>query len=213
MFSALVDFYGISTLYPKQKRYEKARKLFWFLGIFFKHFTLLIRYDNDGRKKQRKEGLMDITSFYLRYYQNLLQYATAMTHNLALAEDLLQECFVRAIESPSFSILTEPQQKSWLYKSLRHLWIDQCRKAQTFQKNQEALYCQEEQEDDLSIVYVAQMLGRLSPAEQQLMTLRYFSGLSSREIGEILALPPATVRTRLRSTISKLKKWIQLEEK
>lgn len=154
---------------------------------------------------------MDFASFYSNYYQTLLHYAVAMTHNLALAEDLLQECFLRAMESPTFFSLKEPQQKSWLYKTLRHLWIDQCRKAQTFQKNQEALSCQEEGEDDLSVVYVAQMLGRLSPAERQLITLRYFSGLSSREIGEILSLPPATVRTRLRTAVIKLRKWIQFE--
>lgn len=44
-------------------------------------------------------------------------------------------------------------------------------------------------------------LAALEPESQQLIALRYFAGLDSTELGAMLGLPPATVRTRLRRAL------------
>lgn len=50
-----------------------------------------------------------------------------------------------------------------------------------------------------------QALAALEPESLQLIGLRYFAGLDSSEIGAMLGVPPATVRTRLRRALSLLR--------
>src|SRR5688572_2966516 len=40
-------------------------------------------------------------------------------------------------------------------------------------------------------------LDRLSPAEREIVVLRYFCNLNSREIGEVLEMPESTIRSHL----------------
>ncbi len=51
---------------------------------------------------------------------------------------------------------------------------------------------------------VRQALGRLEPAMRGLLVLRYFAEFDSREIGRILEVPDATVRSRLRTARKQL---------
>jgi RNA polymerase sigma factor (sigma-70 family) len=53
---------------------------------------------------------------------------------------------------------------------------------------------------------VNEALATLFDEDRQLVALRYFADLNSREIGEIVGLPEATVRGRLRSARKKLAK-------
>jgi RNA polymerase sigma factor (sigma-70 family) len=53
----------------------------------------------------------------------------------------------------------------------------------------------------LDSVDLADALRTLSEAEQQIILLRYFSGFSSTEIGELLEIPSVTVRTKLRRAL------------
>ncbi len=50
-----------------------------------------------------------------------------------------------------------------------------------------------------------QAIASLEPEHQRLIALRYFAGLDSAEIGAMLGVPPATVRTRLRRALTLLR--------
>jgi RNA polymerase sigma-70 factor, ECF subfamily len=56
---------------------------------------------------------------------------------------------------------------------------------------------------------VRQALDALDPATRSLLVLRYFAEFDSREIGELLDLPDATVRGRLRTAREKLAKRLR----
>lgn len=43
----------------------------------------------------------------------------------------------------------------------------------------------------------ASLLALLTPEERRLFTLRYTAGYNASEIGQLLSLPPGTVRSRL----------------
>jgi RNA polymerase sigma-70 factor (ECF subfamily) len=51
---------------------------------------------------------------------------------------------------------------------------------------------------------VNEALAKLAAEDRQLVAMRYFADLNSREIGEIVGLPEATVRGRLRAARRKL---------
>jgi RNA polymerase sigma-70 factor (ECF subfamily) len=49
------------------------------------------------------------------------------------------------------------------------------------------------------------LLATMSPAEQEVLMLGYFEGLSSREIAERVGAPVGTVKSRVRSALGKLR--------
>lgn len=51
----------------------------------------------------------------------------------------------------------------------------------------------------------ASLLALLTPEERRLFTLRYTVGYNASEIGQLLSLPPGTVRSRLAQIRHRLK--------
>ena len=78
-------------------------------------------------------------------------------------------------------------------------------------------HCQEEVRegesvwDDVSGLYVEQMLDRLPRPLRECVYWRYVAGENSTQIAQRLSIPAATVRTRLRSAVMILRS-IQKEE-
>ena len=64
-------------------------------------------------------------------------------------------------------------------------------------------------EEDLSQAAVAQLIARLPETERPIFTMRCFEGYNSKELGELFALPPATIRSRLASAKRRLREWVQ----
>ncbi len=54
-----------------------------------------------------------------------------------------------------------------------------------------------------------QLIARLPNTERSLFTMRYFEGYNSKELGELFALSPATVRSRLASARRRLREWVE----
>lgn len=56
------------------------------------------------------------------------------------------------------------------------------------------------------------LLATMSEAEQEVLMLGYFEGLSSRQIGERVGVPIGTVKSRVRSALAKLRRAFDAEE-
>ncbi len=55
---------------------------------------------------------------------------------------------------------------------------------------------------------VAAALGRLAADDRELVELKVFSGLTFREIADVLAMPQGTVATRYRRALESLRPWL-----
>ena len=153
---------------------------------------------------------MEIQDLYTNFYRELLTYCKAMTKSRASAEDLVQETWLRAFTHwEDVGNLSSGQCRAWLYKTARNLFIDQARKQSRETPADEEQLALASFQEDLSQAAVAQLIGRLPEGEKALFTMRYFEGYNARELGEIFALPPATVRSRLASAKRRLREWIE----
>lgn len=116
---------------------------------------------------------------------------------------------MRAMASAeTLSKLSDGQQKSWLYTTARRIVIDQQRRINRAPPPEdEPVWI-----DDLTRLEVVQLLATLPAESAQIVRMRHFAGMNSVEIGRVLNLAPATVRTRLRSAITKLRKLIESME-
>ena len=63
----------------------------------------------------------------------------------------------------------------------------------------------------LSFADVARLLPQLSMEQQQAVSLVLLGGLTSTEAGRQLSVPAATIRTRLRTAVIRLRRLLQTE--
>ena len=71
-----------------------------------------------------------VEQLYTEFHSRLLARCTAMCHDSAMAEDLVQETFLRALTHiGDLQDLSSEQRRAWLYKTAQRLYIDHIRKA------------------------------------------------------------------------------------
>ena len=103
---------------------------------------------------------------------------------------------------------TERQCKAWLFTTARNLYCDQLRRTAKEEQLLSTFFPEEdsaEPDSALDTVEAASLLALLTPEERRLFTLRYTAGYNASEIGQLLSLPPGTVRSRLAQIRHRLK--------
>ena len=143
-----------------------------------------------------------LTIIYEKYSKRLYLYLLSLCHNHQLAEDLMQETFIKAFMS--LEEVTDGVAQ-WLYKVAKNLFIDTLRKNKNLVLEDE--FDIKTISDDTDILkelivkeknrrlYVA--IQQLSIKERELITLYYFGELKQEEIAKQLGLTHGAVRTAL----------------
>ena len=135
------------------------------------------------------------------------------------AEEITQDTFLKAYQK--LSTLKKPQRfASWLYVIAARLCTAWLRKKRLLTRSLEDTdlgglekatysgYVVEENERtaiEAQREVVKKLLAKLQESERTIVTLRYFSEMSSAEIGEFLGVSANTVRSRLRRAQQRLK--------
>lgn len=166
--------------------------MFWYV-IFTKAF-----------KKTRKE-LITIDDIYRLFYNDLLNFSMSLDYSFAY--DIVSETFCRAIKNQSvFEELNIRQQKAWLFKTARNIFVDMIRKSSReiiTEIFENAIY----KNDDYINLLISDL--KLNSDEQKLLLLRYVHGYNSNEIGAMLDLNPQTVRWKLHQIKKKAQKELE----
>ena len=148
----------------------------------------------------RAEKLLDA------YGDLLLRYAYSYLHNMADAEEVLQDTLVQFLKTaPVF--LNEAHEKAWLLRVAANLSKNRLsynKLRQTDELNEELTA---EGREDLSFVWDA--VKELPVQFREVIHLHYYEGYSTEEIAKILQRNPSTVRSDLRRGREKLKTILQ----
>ena len=129
-----------------------------------------------------------IEELYKKYHQELICWSQSMTGSLHSAEELVQEAFLRAmLHEEVLENLQDQQCRSWLYRTVKNLYvmIDGGKVVEPMEWEE--------------------LLEALPDMEGVIFSLRYLEGYNSKQIGEMLSLPPGTVRFKLSSARQHLK--------
>lgn len=153
-------------------------------------------------KQERYEALVDAL------YQDVFRYGYWLCKNHALAQDLVQETFLRAWRSLD-SLQNDKAAKAWLFTILRR------ENARLYERYRPELVDIEdvsvadadeqspEENMDRDLLHAAIM--KLEAEYREPLLLQVIGGFSGKEIAEILDLNSNTVMTRLFRARSKLK--------
>lgn len=146
---------------------------------------------------------------YETFWDRLEHFCCNLCRDEARAEDLTQEVFLRALQNRTLiNSFTERQCKAWLFTTARNLYCDQLRRAAKEAQLLSTFFPEEDRAEPdfaLDTVEAASLLALLTPEERRLFALRYTAGYNASEIGQLLSLPPGTVRSRLAQIRHRLK--------
>ncbi|NLC57237.1 MAG: sigma-70 family RNA polymerase sigma factor [Armatimonadetes bacterium] len=167
----------------------------------------------------------DEAAFDALFHRHLNRVYALVCHyvgNPEEARDLTQEVFVR-VYAHIRSFRGQSAFTTWLYRIAVNVCLEQQRKAARRRSHaafvplddvDRALSTEEEGPMD-SVVRqetrerVQQAVGDLPEAHRLVVSLRYFQGLSCKEIAEILDCPVGTVNSRLHYAMTKLRAALQ----
>lgn len=132
----------------------------------------------------------------------LRRYATALLHNRADADDLVQDCIERALRQQN-TLLDPKRLGGWLFAILHNV---HCNELQRRQRRGRPLEI-DSLADDLALSAppddraetrdFVRAMGSLSEDHRQILLLAGLEGLSYREIAALLEVPIGTVMSRL----------------
>ena len=135
---------------------------------------------------------------YEDHYKELIAYGTRMGGSKELAEDLVQETFVKALMNTEIvADLSPSKQRAWLYRTFKNLFFDRYRRA--ILENEYEQSCQPAYLEDRGILEIenAILLRSINPQDRAIFQFRYFDGYSAKEISQMMNLPPWTIRSKL----------------
>ena len=175
------------------------------MGESHQEFHLLERARSDATA---------LGQLYERYYPDIYRYCV---HRLALreqAEDATSAVFLQVARSIGrFGGTSEPQFRAWLYRIATNHANDLLRRRKRRRELMDAA-CREgrfarddgpDDHDRLDWPVLHAAICRLSAADQSLVVLRYFEGLSPAEIAEVLGRRSGAVRTGLTRALQRLR--------
>jgi RNA polymerase sigma factor (sigma-70 family) len=162
----------------------------------------------------RNREKIAVEALYDMYSASLFGVISRIISDEAVAEDILQETFVKIWHSFSGYSAEKGRLFTWMVNIARNLAIDKVR-SKDF-KNQSKNHELENNvtfiDEQRNTVYKPELLGirelvsTLKPEQKSILDLVYFKGFTHVEAAEELGVPLGTIKTRLRMAIIQLRK-------
>jgi len=171
--------------------------------------------ESNRKTETRRFNEARLTSLYDEYYTKIAHYAFVRIGDRTEAEDLAGEVFLKALESlKSYEERGVPMQ-AWLFRIAHNLVVDHLRKMAK-RKIVSIDTVQVEAEADPAILAdrnielekVAGAMEQLTPEQREVLRLRFFGGLTSKEAGSILKKSDGAVREMQRAAVEKLRRLL-----
>ena len=166
----------------------------------------------------RRYNEAKLAGLYEEYYDKLARYAHIHIGNRAEAEDIAGEVFLKALESlGSYQERGIPMQ-AWLFRIAHNMVVDHLRKREkrrtvpidTLQiesgKDPATIA-----EKNLELERVSKAMEQITPAQRKVVGLRFFGGLTSKEVGQVLNKSDGAVREMQRAAIETLRRLLITE--
>ncbi len=163
---------------------------------------------------------------YDRYSRVVFSFALRILQDRAAAEELLQEVFFRTWKQAHHFSAMRGSFVTWLLSITHNMAIDEIRKQKRRPQRADSadpvLMLTNVIDDQASVedqaidgetrARIISAVRTLPPAQQTVIELAYFRGMSQREIAEALDQPLGTVKTRMRLGVRKLRDYLTTDE-
>ncbi len=177
--------------------------------------TRLAANDTELIERLQRRDPQALAELYDRYGKLVYSIILRVVRDAAIAEDLVQETFLRVWNRVQGFDAARGAIGPWLLAVARNRAIDYLRSASGRERNaveleetdHPALYT--EMEHDILTTDAARRvkaaMEKLSPNQRQVIELAYFEGLSQTEMAERMGQPLGTVKTWVRTALKNLR--------
>ena len=169
----------------------------------------------DTRRREHYESML--AGLYDEYYRKIAHYAYVRIGERAEAEDIAGEVFLKALDSlGSYRERGIPMQ-AWLFRIAHNLVVDYLRGSKKYSHTPiETQQCDGEDpsvqaERNIEIERVKAAMSGLTKEQREVVSLRFFGGLTSKEVAGILNKKDGAVREMQRAAIEKLRMILVLD--
>jgi RNA polymerase sigma-70 factor (ECF subfamily) len=140
----------------------------------------------------------EFQKFYERTNRSLWRYIAGLMKDVALADDIFQDSYVRFLQS-NVEFTSEPQMKSYLYRTATNCMRDQWRKLKRERQWFEAEGAEvTDATDPVGLRHdLEKSFAGLSPQQRSLLWLAYAEEYEHKEIAQILQLKEKSVKVLL----------------
>ena len=159
-----------------------------------------------------------LSQLYDRYNGIVKALILRIIHNESEADDLLQEVFMEIWNQAKNFSAQKGKPLGWMVTLTRRRAIDALRKKQAYARAEERLQAEPEQQplawvqnvtaEEITAgdrrALMAKVISSLPEAQQQVIDLAFFQGMSQREIAAHTNIPLGTVKTRLELGLKKI---------
>ncbi|MFF0515552.1 sigma-70 family RNA polymerase sigma factor [Streptomyces sp. NPDC004250] len=147
----------------------------------------------------------EVQAAYDLYGGELFGFAFKALDDRQLAEDVVQEIFVRAWKSPRGFDPGQGSMRTWLFAIARNAVVDAIRRRKvregtgysSWDAVSESSSAFDPVDQLLERIQLGEALERLSPQHREAVVEVYFGGRTCAELGEELGVPASTMRSRL----------------
>ena len=167
---------------------------------------------NSGKSSTIEHKKAKLASLYEEYYGKIANYAYAKIGNRVEAQDIAGEVFLRALRSlESYKEHGIPMQV-WLFKIAHNIIVDYYRKAargKTVPIDNVKIADNSNPADEIekrdNFARVSKVMEQLTDGQREVLKLRFFSELTSKEVGIIMGKSDGAVREMQRVAIERLR--------
>lgn len=140
-----------------------------------------------------------------------------MVDDVQIAEDILQEAFVKIWYNFGQYDASKGRLFTWMINITRNLTIDTLRskgykKQQKISQDENFVSSSQDKNHNTSkfdTIGLRKQVQNLKPDQKIIIDLAYFNGFTQEEISKEMSIPLGTVKTRMRTAIIELRKLVQ----
>lgn len=171
-----------------------------------------------GRARDDKEAFL---ALYRQFYPKLYAYLLVRTRNREATEDLTQEAFTKALRALKGGQYQGTSFGAWIFTIARNEMVSNWRKEHRVLKmepeelephvpavsspHENVLSAEESAPFETKHAALAAALKKLAPEEQELIAMKYISGLAYEQIGRVLKKKPKTLAVQVFRILKKLR--------
>ncbi len=166
--------------------------------------------DNPLREREAR-----LTALFDSCYPRIARYALARIGDQSEAEDIASEVFVRAIEAlPSYRERGLPME-AWLFRIAHNLVVDHLRRVNRVERSEEPVEGLLDSKDPAHVAEerirlreVREAMRTLTPQQREVVSLRFFAGLDSKEVAAVMHKSRGSVREMQRAALERLREML-----
>lgn len=150
------------------------------------------------------------SQFYQTQSTRLWRFLVAKGNDEDTAYEILSESFLRFMQK----ICTQPLSPvAYLYRIALNLQVDRWRRTQqaTAWQNDQTQQAKFSKDTSEQHMYVIELMSILKNNEQNLLLMRYWLGMSHKEIAQVLDMAEGSVRRQAAATLKKLQQHWKTE--